>query len=310
MHVIPSYAQQLRSILTGILALFWTVLPATGQDASDQVSPEFSSGSTAKQLVKASTHMVSSANPHASRAGDLMLREGGNAIDAMVAIQLVLGLVEPQSSGLGGGAFLVYFDAANDKLTTFDGRETAPLAVTPDLFLDETGQPMYFFDAVVGGRSVGTPGTVKLLYETHQKYGELEWAKLFEPAIALAENGFEVSPRLNALITASAETLFQFPETRKYFMSEEGVPLFVGTRIKNPAYAQTLEQLRKAEPTHFTRARLRGRLLSGAKRRGQSGPTVAAKIWRTYTRSLSVNLYALSIAAMMSVEWDRPPPGH
>ena len=121
--------------------------------------------------------MISSANPHASAAGNWAIENGGNAIDAMVAIQLVLGLVEPQSSGLGGGAFLVYFDAEAGRLTTFDGRETAPKAATPELFLDGNGQPMRFFDAVIGGRSVGTPGTVKLLHEVHAKHGRMDWAK-------------------------------------------------------------------------------------------------------------------------------------
>ena len=244
------------AILVGFFTFALIAFSAIGQEASDQVSPEFSSGSTAKQLVKGSTHMVSSANPHASRAGDLILREGGNAIDAMVAIQLVLGLVEPQSSGLGGGAFLVYFDADKNRLTTFDGRETAPLAATPDMFLDDTGQPMYFFDAAIGGRSVATPGTVKLLHEIHQRYGNLAWARLFEPAIELAETGFEVSPRLNALITASAESLFKYPDTRHYFLSEEGVPLYAGTLVRNDAYAGTL----KAIATHGADAFYRGPL--------------------------------------------------
>ncbi len=251
MRTLLSNTHPLSAVLAGIFVLLWIAPTALAQDASDQVAPEFSSGTTEKQLVKASIHMVASANPHASRAGDLILREGGNAIDAMVAVQLVLGLVEPQSSGLGGGAFLVYFDAGNGKLTTFDGRETAPLSATPDLFLDENGQPMYFFDAVVGGRSVGTPGTVKLLHETHQKFGKLAWAKLFEPAIALAENGFEVSSRLNTLITASAESLFRYPETRNYFLSEEGVPLYAGTVVRNQAYAETLKAIAESGADAF-----------------------------------------------------------
>ena len=175
------------SLLLFTLAVF---IPneTTAQDAADAIAPEFSSGVTEKELVHAENFMVVAANPHASKAGFDILSNGGNAIDAMVAVQLVLGLVEPQSSGIGGGAFLVYFDAQSNKLTTFDGRETAPLAATPDLFLDANGQPLPFFDAVIGGRSVGTPGTVKLLYETHQRYGQLPWKSLFEPAINLARN--------------------------------------------------------------------------------------------------------------------------
>lgn len=218
--------------------------PVRAQSAADAVAPEFGTGTSKKELVKASRQMVAAANPHASKAGDEILRAGGNAIDAMVAVQLVLGLVEPQSSGLGGGAFLVYFDTKGGRLTTFDGRETAPNESTPDMFLGPDGQPMGFFDAVIGGRSVGTPGTVKLLYEVHKKHGKLPWNELFGPALALADNGFEVSPRLNQLISRAAESLYRYKETRDYFLSEEGVPLFVGTRIFNSAYAETLREIR------------------------------------------------------------------
>lgn len=219
------------------------VMPANAQNVADSVTPEFASGVSQKELVKAKSHMVVAANPYASNAGNDILKSGGNAIDAMVTVQLVLGLVEPQSSGLGGGAFLVYYDAEQEKLTTFDGRETAPKAATPDMFLDESGNPKYFFDAVIGGLSVGTPGTVKLLHETHKKHGKLAWAEVIVPAIKLAEEGFEVSPRLNALISRSAESLFRFPTTREYFLSEEGVPLFVGTIIRNQPYANTLKAI-------------------------------------------------------------------
>ncbi|MBF4349459.1 gamma-glutamyltransferase, partial [Vibrio anguillarum] len=147
------------------------------------------------------------ANPLATEAGADILRQGGNAIDAMVTTQLMLGLVEPQSSGIGGGSFLVYWDAKKKALTTFDGRETAPLNATPNLFLDSTGKPLQFYDAVVGGRSVGTPGTVKLLWETHRQYGKLEWTRLIEPVAKLAEQGFEVSPRLATLIAEDKERL-------------------------------------------------------------------------------------------------------
>ncbi|MFP3710353.1 gamma-glutamyltransferase, partial [Paraburkholderia sp. SIMBA_009] len=131
-------------------------------------------------------------NPLAAEAGRDVIAAGGNAIDAMVAVQAMLGLVEPQSSGLGGGAFLVYYDAKSGKLTTFDGRETAPMEATPKLFLDDNGQPLKFMDAVVGGRSVGTPGTVRLLEEAHKRYGKAEWATLLKPAETLATEGFKV----------------------------------------------------------------------------------------------------------------------
>lgn len=219
------------------------ITASSAQDVADTFAPEFSSGITQKALVKAKSQMVVSANPHASEAGYEILKKGGNAIDAMVTVQTILGLVEPQSSGLGGGAFLVYFDGEKQNLTTYDGRETAPLAATPDMFLDDQGQPLFFFDAVVGGRSVGTPGTVKLLYETHKKHGKLSWEEVLLPAIKLAEKGFKVSPRLHALITRSAESLYKYETTRNYFLSEESVPLFVGTLIRNQKYADTLKAI-------------------------------------------------------------------
>ena len=235
-----------RNFIPALTAVFFVLAVAKishAQDVADQVSPEFSSGTIVKELVSAKNHMVAAANPLASRAGDEILAKGGNAIDAMVTVQLVLGLVEPQSSGLGGGAFLVYYDATERDLTTFDGRETAPMAATPDMFLQENGEPKRFFDAVVGGLSVGTPGTVKLLYEVHKQKGNLKWSEVVAPAIALARDGFEVSPRLNASITRSAETLYRYERTRNYFLTEEGVPLPVGTRVTNVEYAQTLEAI-------------------------------------------------------------------
>ncbi len=157
-------------------------LPVQAQEAADSVAPEMASGVSDKQMVTAQDFMVVAANPYASQAGFDVLKAGGNAIDAMVAVQLVLGLVEPQSSGIGGGAFLVYYDAEAGKLTTFDGRETAPEAATPELFQDANGEPLRFYDAVVGGLSVGTPGTVRLLYDTHTKLGSLPWEDLVAPA--------------------------------------------------------------------------------------------------------------------------------
>lgn len=213
--------------------------------AADSVAPEQSTGVEQKQLVTAKDWMVTAANPIATQAGADILAQGGNAIDAMVTTQLMLGLVEPQSSGIGGGAFLVYWDAKEKKLTTYDGRETAPLAATPTLFQDDNGEPLDFYDAVVGGLSVGTPGTVKLMWETHQKYGKLEWSKLIEPVIKLAQQGFEISPRLASLIEGDAERLSRFPTTKAYFFNPDGSPKAEGTLLKNPEYAATLATLAK-----------------------------------------------------------------
>lgn len=185
--------------------------------------------------------MVATANPMATRAGYEILREGGNAIDAAIAVQLVLGLVEPQSSGLGGGAFLLYHDAAANRAIVYDGRETAPAAARPDRFLDATGKPLAFRDAVIGGRSVGVPGTVKLLDSVHRRHGRLPWKRLFAPAIALADAGFAVSPRLHALITA--EATWPQRRARDYFLTAEGKPHAAGALLRNPAYGRTLRLL-------------------------------------------------------------------
>ncbi|MBO6580414.1 MAG: gamma-glutamyltransferase [Thalassospira sp.] len=196
-----------------------------------------------RKAATASNWMISAANPLAVQAGANILRSGGNAIDAMVTIQTMLGLVEPQSSGLGGGAFLVYFDAATGKLTTLDGRETAPLNATPTLFQDENGEPLKFYDAVVGGRSVGTPGTPALMKAAHEKWGQLPWNSLFDPAIDVARTGFEVSPRLAALIADDQEKLSRDPEAEGYFFDKDGAPLAAGTLLRNPKYAKTLQEL-------------------------------------------------------------------
>ncbi len=224
---------------------------ALAQEVSDSVAPELSSGISQNPLVLAKSHMVSTANPHASKAGMWALEQGGNAIDAMVAVQLTLGLVEPQSSGLGGGAFLIYFDAEKDVLTSFDGRETAPAAATADMFIGADGKPLKFYDAVVGGLSVGTPGTLKLLYEVHQKYGQLEWHQLFKPAQRLAEEGFEVSPRLNKVVSDAQETLRRFAPAREYFFNKEGEVLAVGSTLRNPEYAKTLKAIAKGGDKAF-----------------------------------------------------------
>ena len=218
---------------------FATLAPA--QQAADAVAPE-GPGARAKaegRPVLAQDWMVVAAHPLASQAGADVLAAGGTAADAMVAVQAVLGLVEPQSSGLGGGAFLVWYDATTRELTTLDGRETAPLAATPRLFQDAAGGPLKFFDAVVGGRSVGTPGTPALMAEAHRRWGRSDWAGLLGPAIRLAEDGFTVSPRLAALVAGDAERLAVHPDTAAYFLPG-GVPLVEGNTLRNPAYAATL----------------------------------------------------------------------
>jgi gamma-glutamyltranspeptidase/glutathione hydrolase len=204
-------------------------------------APERASGRIDKAPVSGHRHLVAAAHPLAARAGDEILRAGGNAIDAAIAVQLVLGLVEPQSSGLGGGAFLLYHEARTRRLVAYDGRETAPAAARPDRFIGEDGRPLAFFDAVVGGRSVGVPGTVRLLETVHRRHGRLPWARLFERAIALADDGFAISPRLHAAI--AGETGWPQARARDYFVGADGAAKPAGTRLRNPAYARTLRTL-------------------------------------------------------------------
>lgn len=211
---------------------------------ADLVSPESTIARGDQTLVQGKDWMIATANPLASEAGALMLKKGGSAIDAMVATQMVLGLVEPQSSGIGGGAFLVYWDSQVKGLRTFDGRETAPQNATPQLFQDLKGQPLAFFDAVVGGRSVGTPGTVQLMWQTHQELGKLKWEDVLEPAITLAKNGFPVSKRLAGQVAADSEYLQRYPVTKSYFFPN-GKAIQEGDLLKNPEYAKTLEKIAK-----------------------------------------------------------------
>ncbi len=198
--------------------------PVHAQEATDTVAPEAATpqlqAADGRRPVRAKNWMVAAANPLAVVAGAQILQRGGSAADAAVAVQLVLGLVEPQSSGLGGGAFALYWDAAAGKLMTYDGRETAPRAATPRLFQDEKGEPLKFFDAVIGGRSVGVPGTPMLLAELHEDAGRLAWEELFDAAIRLAENGFPVSPRLAGSVTGAADSLSRFDATRRYFITK------------------------------------------------------------------------------------------
>ena len=238
---------------TAILLLL--ALPAGAQQVTDAIDPEIAaagatfgplgeaaeaalSAKAAGTPVEAEDWMVVAAHPLAVEAGARVLRDGGTAADAMVAVQAVLGLVEPQSSGLGGGAFLVWYDAGTGAVTTLDGRETAPLEATPKLFLTPEGETMGFFDAVVGGRSVGTPGTPALMAEAHRKWGNQPWAGLFSEAIALAEGGFTVSARLAESVAGDEERLTVFPATAAYFFPE-GSAISAGDTLVNPEYAAT-----------------------------------------------------------------------
>lgn len=201
------------------------------------VQPEGSSGYTEKPGWQTATFAVAAANPLATDAGYQILKAGGSALDAAVAVQMVLTLVEPQSSGIGGGAFLMYFDG--ESVEAYDGRETAPAAANEDLFLKPDAKPMSFMEGAVGGRSVGVPGVVRMLEQVHQQHGKLPWATLFEPAIRLAEQGFKVSARLNTMLAAD-RYLRQDPEAAAYFYDSNGQPWPVGHVLRNPELARVL----------------------------------------------------------------------
>lgn len=223
------------------------VLAAISAGAQAQLrpsQPEPPSGWTAKKAFVASRHVVVAAHPLAAEAGKRMLDKGGSAVDAAIATQLVLGLVEPHASGLGGGAFLLVHDAKSKRTLAYDARETAPSGAEPQLFVGADGKPMPFQAAVVGGRSVGVPGTPRLLEVAHARHGVLPWATLFQPAIEIAEKGFAMSPRLFELVGKDA-SLAKEPAARAYFLGADGKPWPIGTLIRNPAYAATLKAIAK-----------------------------------------------------------------
>lgn len=205
-----------------------------------EIPPERASGFTDKPVVRTRHTMVTTAHPLATDAGYAILQQGGSAVDAAITAQLVLGLTEPQSSGIGGGALLMLADG--DQVVAFDGRETAPLAARPERFLAAPGQPMAFYDAVIGGHSVGVPGVLNMLHMAHRQYGRLPWAALFQPAIRLATAGFLLTPRLHFLL-ASDRYLRQDAAARHYFYAPDGQPKAVGTRLVNLDYARVLTLL-------------------------------------------------------------------
>ncbi len=207
--------------------------------AAQHAEPEAASGFTSKQAVTAKSFMVAAANPLAARTGYDILGQGGSAVDAAIAVQMVLNLVEPQSSGIGGGGFLLHWDADTKSLVSYDGRETAPAAVGEDLFLGPDGEPVDRWDARVGGRSVGVPGVLRMMEAAHRRHGILPWADLFAPAIELAEAGFEISPRLHMLARGS-KYLQQYSAAREYLFDTTGAPLPVGHLLVNRPFAKTL----------------------------------------------------------------------
>ena len=237
------------------------------------LQPEIATGFTRKADVVTRKFAVAAANPLATQAGFDILKAGGSAVDAAIAVQMVLGLVEPQSSGIGGGAFLLHSAATESahtlpKLQAFDGRETAPAAATEDLLLNANGQPLAFHSAVVGGRSVGTPGVLRMLAQAHAQHGKLPWAQLFEPAIRLANQGFAISPRLHAQLKADAFLRLD-PTARAYFYQANGEPYAFGHVLRNPELAAVLQRI----ATEGVQAFYSGEVAEAVVRKVQQHPT-------------------------------------
>src|SRR6266699_668467 len=220
-----------------------------------QPAPEAATAVVPKRLVTSTRFMVVAAHPLAARAGYDAIRRGGSAVDAAIAVELVLGLVEPQSSGLGGGAFLLHYAARDAKLEAYDGRETAPAAAKPGRFLGADGRPLDWPDAVVSGKSVGVPGLLRLLDLAHRRHGRLPWAKLFEPAIKLAQEGFPISPRLHALVAAD-RFLPLDANARRYFFLPDGKAKPAGTLLRNPEYAAVLKRVSLGGASAFYRGEI------------------------------------------------------
>jgi gamma-glutamyltranspeptidase/glutathione hydrolase len=216
------------------------IAPPVATDPPDKegIAPEAATGWRVVAGVRAERQMAVAANPHAAEAGIRILREGGSAVDAAIAMALVLTLVEPQSSGIGGGAFLLHWGAKERRLRAYDGRETAPAAATADMFLDAQNKPRSFFDAVVGGLSVGVPGELRAFELAHKAHGKLPWKALFGPAIELCESGFAISPRLHALLSY-APKLAKMPPASQYFYAG-GKPKPIGEKLLNRELAAVL----------------------------------------------------------------------
>lgn len=250
-------ARCIASLAAALVLAPWPPAALRAQPApptpASQAEPEAATGTAARPLVTARRHLVVAAHPLAAAAGREMLRAGGSAMDAAVATLLVLGLVEPQSSGLGGGALLLHWDARTRHLTGLDGRETAPAGARPDRFI-RGGRPMPFDAAARSGLSVGVPGLVRLMEEAHRRHGRLPWRALFEPALRLAEQGFAVSPRLSALLAAETPERFS-PAARRHFFPDGRKPLGTGHLLRDPDYAATLRSLagQGAEALHSGR---------------------------------------------------------
>ena len=264
----------------GLAAAIVLLCAATGPRA--QTLDEAATATAPKQLVTAQRFMVVAAHPLAARAGYEILKRGGNAADAAIATELVLNLVEPQSSGIGGGGFLLYYSAKEKRLAAFDGRETSPAAAKPERFLDAAGHPLGRADAVISGRSVGVPGLLRMLELAHREHGRLAWADLFAPAIRLAEGGFPISPRLHAL-AARDRYLREDDNARRYFYQPDGSAKPAGSLLKNPEFAAVLRQVAAKGADAFYRGEIARDVAAAVRGRKRSPGDLAEADFLSYT---------------------------
>lgn len=260
---------------TALVLFFLTFLAAPL--AALEPAPEAATAAQPREAAAAERFMIAAAHPLAARAGLEMLERGGAAIDAAIAAQMVLNLVEPQSSGIGGGAFLLHWNAQERELRAYDGRETAPASAEEGRFLTPSGEPMAFFDAVVGGRSVGVPGLLRMLEEAHSRHGVLPWADLFQPAIRLAEGGFPISPRLHALL-AGEKHLRRVEPAASRFYRPDGTPPPVGAAFRNPELAATLRAIAVGGADAFHEGELARRIVAAVREAPNPGDLTLADL--------------------------------
>lgn len=253
----PSAAGPCAIVANGTPAPKSPAGPTVTTSANISTNPEVATGYRKDMTaVRTSTYSVATANPLATQAACDVLRDGGTAADALVTAQMVLGLVEPQSSGIGGGGFLLYYDAAADSVQAYDGRETAPAAATENYlrWISDTDRTEPKPDARASGRSIGVPGIVRLMADVHAQHGKTGWRDLFSPAVTLADDGFDISPRMAAAIADSAPELKVDPRAAEYFLNPDGSPKVQGTRLTNPAYAKTLGVIASDPQSFYTGA--------------------------------------------------------
>ncbi|WP_300973368.1 gamma-glutamyltransferase [Sphingomonas sp. LHG3406-1] len=273
--------------LLPLLALFATACATVPQRAAEAPRPGF----------------VIAANPLAAKAGMDVLQRGGSAADAAVAVQAALSLVEPQSSGMGGGAFMTYHDGRTRRTTVYDGREVAPAGATPTMFIGADGKPLPFPTAVLSGRATGVPGAVRMLEEAQRRHGALRWSELFEGTAVLAEQGFVISPRLGRMLGGNYPQLTA-PDVVKYFSKPDGTRLKAGDRLSNPVYARFLRRLARGGANVLYRGETAARIVE----RVRQGPLASSMTMADLARYRSVRREPLCRAWQRYQACVPPPP--